>query len=395
MSDTIHKKKSLLADYNLHLIFAITLMAVLGVSSVAPAFPKIIETFGISEKEVGLLITVFTLPGIFLTPILGILADRWGRKKVIVPSLIVFGIGGGACIFAQTFTQLIILRSLQGVGAAVLGSLNITLIGDMYTGSDRLQAMGYNASILSIGTASYPVLGGALAVLGWNFPFILPLAAVPLAVIVLCTLKNPEPDNEQSSHSYLSSMLSGLKNKRVLLLFLITMATFIILYGSIITYFPILVDRRFAGSSVAIGLLLFIQSVTTAFAAAMIGRIHKIIRPTNVILIAFIFYTAACLIIPVTLNLYLLALPMFFFGLAMGFNMPSVQTELASYAPMENRAVFMSLNGMILRLGQTLGPLIIGLFYSWRGLNMAFFGGGGIAVIILILIKIYDIKKTR
>lgn len=71
-------------------------MAVLGVSSVTPAFPAIARELGVSSGQVGLLITVFTLPGIVMAPVLGILSDRHGRKKILVPALLLFGIAGGA-----------------------------------------------------------------------------------------------------------------------------------------------------------------------------------------------------------------------------------------------------------------------------------------------------------
>ena len=65
---------------NLHVLWSVTLMAVLGTSSVTPAFPAIVRELGVSTGQVGLLITVFTLPGIAMTPLLGILSDRYGRK---------------------------------------------------------------------------------------------------------------------------------------------------------------------------------------------------------------------------------------------------------------------------------------------------------------------------
>ena len=63
-----NKEKSII-DTNLQIIFAVTLMAVLGVSTISPALPEIERGFGISEQAVGLLIAVFTLPGVLLTPI--------------------------------------------------------------------------------------------------------------------------------------------------------------------------------------------------------------------------------------------------------------------------------------------------------------------------------------
>ena len=188
---TATEKKPIFFDPNLQIVFGVTLIAVMGVASIAPAFPKIMQDLHISAIGVGLLITVFTLPGIFLAPVLGVLADRYGRKKILVPALILFGLAGGGCALARNFSFLLVLRFIQGIGAASLGSLNATIIGDLFQGQARTKAMGYNASILSIGTAGYPAIGGALATFGWNFPFLLPLLAVPLGFVVLLGWRAP------------------------------------------------------------------------------------------------------------------------------------------------------------------------------------------------------------
>ena len=71
----------LLRDPNLHVIFGVTLMAVLGVSSITPAFPQIADELNLSPGAVGMLVAIFTLPGATLTPVIGVLGDRIGRKR--------------------------------------------------------------------------------------------------------------------------------------------------------------------------------------------------------------------------------------------------------------------------------------------------------------------------
>ena len=78
-----NKQKPLYQDKNLLIVFAVSLIAVLGVGSVTPAFPNLAQALNVPQKNIGLLVTVFTLPAFLLGPIIGVLADRFGRKKVI------------------------------------------------------------------------------------------------------------------------------------------------------------------------------------------------------------------------------------------------------------------------------------------------------------------------
>ena len=116
-------------DTNLQIIFSISLLAVLGITSVTPAFPTIVEELGISNTSVGLLITAFSVPSMILTPFLGTLADRLGRKRILVPALFLYGLAGGACAFSRDFNTLLILRVLQGIGAAATAPLSWTILG--------------------------------------------------------------------------------------------------------------------------------------------------------------------------------------------------------------------------------------------------------------------------
>ncbi|MFW6140569.1 MAG: MFS transporter [Acidobacteriota bacterium] len=385
-----NKHRPLYLDTNLQIIFGVTLMAVLGVSSITPAFPVIVKDLDISPQSIGLLITVFTLPGIFLTPVLGALADRVGRKRILIPSMMVFGIAGGACALVRDFQFLLFLRFFQGVGAASLGSLNVTIIGDLYSGNERTTAMGYNASILSVGTASYPAIGGVLTALGWHYPFFLPIAAVPLGILVLFSLKNPEPKNKQDFRQYLSRAWKSLKRTQVVVLLIAISITFVILYGAYLTYFPILLSHKFKASPLVIGLIMSVMSFTTAITSSQLGKIAGTFPKKNLIKAAYIIYGAALVIFPFVPVLWLLLIPAVVFGIAHGMNIPSIQTCLAELAPIEYRAAFMSVNGMVLRLGQTLGPVFMGLIFAVWGIKGAFFAGAGFsaaAFLMLILVK--------
>lgn len=389
-------KDSLLRDKNLLVIFGVTLMAVLGVSSITPAFPTMARELGITGGQIGLLITSFTLPGAILSPLMGIMADRFGRKRILLPSLFLFAIAGTACAFTQNFNLLLGLRVLQGIGAASLGSINATIIGDLYSGRRRVEAMGLNASALSIGVASYPAIGGALALLGWNYPFLLSIIALPIGILVLTVLKNPEPRNYQGIREYLSGTWSYLKNIKVAGLFAAGMLSFIILYGSYLTYFTLLMGESFGASSLIIGIIMSIASLSNAVIASQLGRINRRLSLLAIINLGFSLYALAMVLIPFMPNLWLLLIPAIICGMANGANMPSIQTSVAELAPLEYRAAFMSLNTTMLRLGQTIGPPLLGLAYVYGGLDATFFAGAGLALLVpIVSIAFGRIKQAR
>ncbi|WP_339132605.1 MAG: MFS transporter [Candidatus Electrothrix sp. GW3-4] len=377
------RRSLLLRDRNLHIIFSVTLMAVMGVASLTPAFPKIIKELNISPRDIGLLITVFTVPGVFLTPILGVLADRFGRKRVLAPSLFLFALAGGACALTKDFPLLLLLRFLQGIGAAALPAINVALIGDLYTGRERDAAMGYNTSVLSLGVASYPALGGLLAAAGWQYPFYLSLFALPVGFFVLLFLKNPEPKSNRPLKGYLGNIWQAVRQPDVALLFLATLITFIILYGSYLTYFPLLLSQTFKASTPLIGLIMSGMACTMAFTSSQMGRLAKHYSKKQLLTTAYIFYSVALFLLPLVPNLPLLFFPLVLFGMGQGLNIPTVQTMLAGLAPLEYRASFMAVNSMILRMGQTLGPLLMGIFFMLWGTDGAFYAGASCALVML------------
>lgn len=392
MSDS--NLRPLYLDPDLQIVFGVTLMAVLGVSSVTPAFPKIGQAFDLSSQAVGNLITAFTLPGVLLTPILGILTDRYSRKKTLIPSLMTFGLAGSACALARDFAILLVLRFVQGIGAAALSMLYITLIGDLYSGKDRAAAMGYNASVLSVGTAAYPAIGGALATLGWYYPFTLPILAIPIGLLVLFALENPEPRQEQRLRRYLRQAWASIKHRQSVILFVLTLLTFVILYGAYLTYLPFLMENAFQASPFTIGITMSGMSLATAITSSQLGRLMSLCSEKLMIQIACGLYVLALLMIPLAQNLVVLWIPVILFGVAQGLSIPNLQTLLASLAPIEHRGAFLSVNGLVLRMGQTLGPPLMGVASSIGGIGTAFYSGAAIAAAMLAL-SVTFIKKRR
>jgi ACDE family multidrug resistance protein len=370
----------------LQAIFGVTLIAVLGVSSIAPALPRIAATLGVTAGHAGLLITAFTFPGVILTTFAGILADRYGRLRILLPGLILFAGAGVACAFATSLPALIALRVLQGIGASPIGSINVTLIGDLFSGRQRTRAMGFNASVLSIGTAAYPAVGGALAMLAWSAPFWLALLAVPVAVLVVRRLGDIAPRGDRADlREYFGGLWDIIRRREVLALFFASTSIFILLYGAYVTFLPFLMAGKFDSSPLEIGLVMAGLSVSTAVTSGNLGRLASRFGETVVLRIGFAVFAVGLCLIPMAWTVWALAVPAVLLGFAFATTIPVVQVLLAAVAPDDRRGAVMSLNGTVLRLGQTLGPPIMAGVYRFAGIEAVFWSGAAFAVFLVVV----------
>lgn len=371
-----------LRDPRLYLIFGITLMGVMGVSSLAPAFPRIAAALELSSREVGLLLTVFTVPGIFLAPVLGFLSDRFGRKRIVIPALLLFAAAGTACGFLPSFPILLLLRFFQGVGAASLTSLSVTLLGDIYEGDDREAAVGYNASALSIGTASYPVVGGALAALGWQYPFFLSAAGFPIALFVATSLDTPHPRASGGTLRRIQAVLVNARETGIATLSVLAVMSFIMLYGAYLAYMPFLLEGRFGLPSPAVGAVMSSMSIATAVTASRHGVVSRRLSTRGILFVAFGFYLVALATIPLVPRWWLVPLGTLAYGVAQGLTIPTIQSQIAGRAPMELRGATVAVNAMAIRIGQTVGPLLTGFVFAAAGMSAVFFAAALVPLVM-------------
>lgn len=371
-------------DATLLRIFGMTIMVVMGVSSIMPIVPLLGRTFDLEPKALGLVFIAFTMPGIILTPVSGVLADRIGRRKILIPALFIFGIGGAACAFATSFTQLLCFRFIQGIGVAPLTILYATLVGDHYQGNQRMQAMGFCSAVLSLGTAIYPALGGLLGEVHWRAPFLLPLLAIPLA---FAFIRYPlaEPRADLPLNEYIRNAKASILSSKAFVLFILTFLVFSLLYGPMVTYFPILSDQKFNASPSTIGLVFSIASAGSVLTAVFLGMLAKHLPKLVIFLMGTTCYGIAMFSLPNLPSLWWALGPIFIYGLAQGLTIPTIATMLTGLAPTESRGAIMAVNGTILRLSQTVAPAFFSLIYAYGSIEAVYYCGTAIACTMFLI----------
>jgi MFS family permease len=361
---------------------------------VSPAFPKIVLQLGISDEEVGLLITAFTIPGIALTLPSGIAADRFGRKHILVPSLLIFGIAGGLCTFSRDFAQILVLRFVQGIGAAPLNSLALTVLGDIYSNQQQQAAISYNTSIAGIGITAYPAIGGLMATFEWYYPFALSFISIPIAFIVLFWLDIPNTRIKIGFSDYLAHAGNDIKNWKVIGLLFSTMATFFVMYGAYMTYFPIFLASRFNAEPWIIGVYLASITVVTAFIASILPKLPEGFTYIRQLALSFILYAIASLILPLITDLWFILFPLIIYGVGRGMCTPSIRCMLSDSTSTDYRGAVMSMSGTATRIGQTLGPLFTGVAFIFGGIEAPFILCVGLSLVTLLPIFLF-VETTK
>jgi MFS family permease len=269
----------------------VTGMGVLAFAIIAPALPDLADELGVSRGAIGLVQGAVAIPGIFLAAYIGYLADRFGRRRVIRISLVIFGTFGLACFFARDYRLLVTFRVLQGLGTSGLLSLPAVLIGDLFTGNERRWAMGISMAGLTLTTTLAPILGGFLAEGGAFRPFLVYVLAFPLFFVVR-RLPDPAGATQPAPpFAHLREAMELLKERRrrsdFLGVFPMSFLTLGIYLGLGLTVLPIFLENEFGLSVSQRGLIAAVLSGASSVASALSGRIGARFMPHQVLTAAF------------------------------------------------------------------------------------------------------------
>jgi EmrB/QacA subfamily drug resistance transporter len=171
--------------WTLIVVCAGTFMLLLDVTIVIVALPTIQSGLHASFSDVQWVVDAYalTLASVLLTA--GSLADRYGRRLLFTIGLIVFTLGSLLCGLAQSPIMLILSRSAQGIGGAILFATSLALLAQSFSGKERGVAFGIWGAVTGVAVGLGPVLGGVITTgISWRGIFLvnLPIGVAALAV---------------------------------------------------------------------------------------------------------------------------------------------------------------------------------------------------------------------
>lgn len=359
--------------WDLVALASIPLMMTLGNSMLIPILPLMEREIQITPFQSSLLITVYSVVAIVLIPISGYISDKIGRKKVMVPSLVMVGIGGivaaaGAWLLESPYSVIMIGRFLQGAGAAGAFPVVLPTVGDMFQDEEEAShSLGVIETSNTFGKVLSPVLGALLAMIVWYMPFVaIPILSFLSAVLVMLLVKVPKGEKGEKEQKSFSEFFRSVKttfhhNGRWLLsVFFIGGILMFILFGFLFHFSSLLeemynIDGYMKGLLLAIPLLFLCAASYAGGKAA--GKVKKrmkwIICCGNVVAAISLFFIKQELPLFAFISLLSIA------GVGIGVALPCLDSLLTKGIEKEERGSITSFYTSMRYVGVAAGPPIV------------------------------------
>ncbi|HHY74826.1 MAG TPA: MFS transporter [Bacillus bacterium] len=361
-------------------IGSIPLILVLGNSMLIPILPKMKSELNISQFQVSLIITVFSIAAAISIPILGYLSDRFSRKAVIIPALIAYGAGGllaGAATawFSNPYMWMIAGRILQGIGAAGTAPIAMALTGDLFKGGEQSRVLGLVEASNGFGKVVSPIIGSLLALLFWYaaffaFPVFCLLSILLTIFFVHEKKKKKEPPPVAN---YVKGLFSVFKQEgRWLFTTYLAGATCLFTLFGILFYISDVLEKTYDTDGVLKGGILAIpllfMTITSYITGSKIGK--KMLLMKKLIIIGFLFMTVSFAALVFFEKLVLFIAILVISSIGTGLVLPCVNSFITGSVEASRRGFVTSLYGSVRFLGVAIGPPIYGWLMEWSRAGM-------------------------
>lgn len=344
-----------------------TLLAPFSVALISPGLPVFRAAFGTTDVGASLLLSAILLPGVVLSPVMGLLTDRLGRRRVLVSSLLVWSLAGGAIVLRPPFSVVLGLRFVQGTALAGIGITTITLLSDVFEDVQRNAVLGVNTAVLSAGAAAFPLVGGALVTVSWSTPFAMYLLGVPVAIFAFLALEEPAGERETRSLVYLRRVTAALSAREATMLYGSAFVIDFLLFGAVFTALPFLLEGTYALSPILIGLVVTTGEVASTITATQNGRLARRLSDYGIITVGFLATGTGLAGAWLASSPLLIAVATLGFGAGWGLALPSIDAGVSDLVPTQFRAGALSLRGSASFIGRAAGPILFASLAAQNG----------------------------
>lgn len=375
-------------------ILLCSMLMLMGGAAVAPALPLIETQFPGQETLVSMIITIPSLAVALVGFAVGIIADRFGKVRTLSTSLAIFVIAGVAGFFIDSNIYIMLaVRFIVGIGIAGISSAVTALIAEYYMEMNRVKVLSYQSAAMGVGVLILEYTGGSLAEISWREPFLVYLIGVPILLMVILTMREPEVPQVAPEIREVPVRKS---NKNLLMVCYITIFVAMTMAFLLPTKMPTYLQMELGVSTSITGLFLGVHGVANACFAVMYRRIVQRIRPYAIMGIGFILMFIALVVLELSETIGASIVMMILAGIALGMITPAVSNTLATEVTGTNSGKIMGGYSTCLNFGQFAISLISVPLFTLVGFSYPdMFAVMAVMALVVGLLFVGYCAKTR
>ena len=368
-------------------------LTVMAGATVAPSLPKIAVAYDFLPSASMLTKMILTLPALVIAltgPFIGKALDKWGRGRLLVAALILYGFSGAAPFILDDIFVILISRAFLGLAVSVIMTSTNTLIGDYFPPSERSKFLGLQGVFMAAGGVVFISLGGFLADISWRFPFLIYSVAflgVPMALYFLKEM--PMDESEKENHErYRPSW-------RQLMIFSLAFAGMIVFY-MIPVQVPFLLKEMSIEKSSMAGLAIATTTVFGALVSSFYSKILRRLSYSKIYVLIFLLGSLGYFLVFLATQYWMVVSAMAISGLAFGMLLPNTNMWLIQESKPHNRGRILGILTFSLFMGQFFSPILFTSNDLTGGLSRTFlFAAVFLSVVGLVLLFTYVRKHSR
>lgn len=365
MKKTIKEQKAVLL-----ILLSNIFIAFLGIGLIIPIMPSFMNIMHLSGKTMGYLVAVFAVSQLLMSPIAGRWVDRYGRKKMIIIGLFLFGASELIFGVGTNIWVLYVSRILGGISAAFIMPAVTAYVADITTIEERPKAMGYISAAISTGFIIGPGIGGFIAEFGVRMPFFFAAAIAFLACLSsIFILKEPLSKDqlaEIAANAMKTNFIGDLKRSLQPLYFIAFIIVFVLAFGlsAYETIFSLFSDHKFGFTPKDIATIITISSIFGVVVQIFLfGKMVELLGEKKLIQLCLIAGAILAVASVFISGFWLVLAVTCFIFLAFDLLRPALTSFLSKAAGKEQGFVA-GMNSTYTSLGNVVGPAMGGILFD-------------------------------
>ncbi len=338
----------------------------------------ITERFGVGMTQVGFLFAFFSAGGIISGVVGGALADKYGRRVILLIGLVISGVGSIFMGLVDNLNVFYILAAILGLVGDLGGPARQAMVVDLLPKEKQTEGFGIMRVVMNLAVTVGPILGGFLATQSYMLLFIADaVSSIITAVIVFIVIPETKPEkSEDEPEETVIKTIIGYKEvlkDGVFILFLSVSAIMVIVYMQMNSTLSVFLRDVHGFSPQSFGLLLSMNALMVVLFQFWIAKRISKYAPMKVIAIGTLFYMLGFGMYGFISAVYLFFIAMIIITIGEMIVTPIQQTVVANFAPEDKRGRYMAMFGFHWAVPNLFGVLLAGLVMEHIGPNWVWY----------------------